>query len=217
MDDRLLRFINREWTSAFADYVMVVFSSYDFWMPFLILAGLLVAWRGGFQGRAFLLVLGLTLWAVNFCVGQAKGSFDRPRPNQRLADVRYIDFDPSTNPRLLSLAKPLQVKINPEPLGVALGRGRSFPSGHTANLFAAATVCALCFRRGWTGFFAAGVTGYSRVYTGSHHPSDVLVTACFAMALALFICALLAFVWSRWGRRMLPALHARHPRLVLAW
>lgn len=193
---------------------MVVFSSYDFWLPFLWLAALWMVWRGSFRARAFLLLLGAALGLVNWFVGLAKPVFDRPRPNQHLADVRWIDLDSSTRFRALSLARPLEVKINPEPLGVALGRGRSFPSGHSANLFCAATVAALCFRRGWLAFLPAALTGYSRVYCGAHHPSDVVVTALFAAATAVFTVLLLAWAWQRWGGKVLPGLHARHPALL---
>ncbi|MBS0660794.1 MAG: phosphatase PAP2 family protein [Verrucomicrobia bacterium] len=214
MDDRLLRLINRDWTHPVADYVMAVFSSYDFWLPFLCLAAVVIAWRGSFQARTFLVLLAVTMAVVNWLVGLAKPVFDRPRPNQHLSQVRWIDLDSTTAFRALSLFKALEVRINSEPLGVPAGKGRSFPSGHSANLFCAATVAALCFRRGWTAFFVAALTGYSRVYVGAHHPSDVLVTALFAATVAIFTVGLLSWLWERWGQRVWPSLHLRHPRLL---
>lgn len=214
MDDRLLRLINQQWTSPLADYVMAVFSSYDFWIPFLCLAVVWVAWRGAFRGRAFLVLLAVTMALVNWLVGVAKPAFDRPRPNQHLSEIRWVDLDSTTTFRALSLAKPLVIKVNAEPMGVPQGRGRSFPSGHAANLFCAAMVTALCFSRGWLAFGPALLTGYSRVYCGAHHPSDVLVTAFFAVTAAIFTVALLAFVWQRWGGRISPKLHAAHPHLI---
>lgn len=193
---------------------MAVFSSYDFWLPFLYIAAALVAWRGAFRARAFLVVLAVAMGLTNWFVGLAKPAFDRPRPNQHLPAVRWVDLDSTTSFRALSVFKPLDIKVNAEPLGVPAGKGRSFPSGHAANLFCAATVTALCFRRGWLAFLPAGLTGYSRVYVGAHHPSDILVTAFFAATVAIFTVGLLAFVWERWGPRIWPSLHARHPKLV---
>lgn len=214
MDDRLLFLINREWTHPVFDWIMAIFSSYDFWLPFLVLAGVLMLWRGGFRARMCLLSIGVVLLALNQLAGLAKRRFDRPRPNQHLSNVRVIDLDPQTSPRVLALGKPLFDRIHAEPIPVAQGQGRSFPSGHTTNLFGAATVFAVFYRRrGWLAYLAALLTGYSRVYTGGHHPSDVLVTAIFSIALTLLILALLGWLWNHFGGRMLPALHAQHPYL----
>ncbi len=214
MDERLQILINREWTHPVLDYVMAVFSSYDFWIPFLWIAGALIAWRGGFRGRAFLIVLGLVLGLLNFAVQIGKKSFDRPRPNQHLSNVRWIDLDQQTSPRFLALGKPLFEKINAEPLPVARGNGRSFPSGHVVNLFGAATVTAAFFRRrGWLAFLPATLTAYSRVYTGAHHPSDVVVTAFFATSAALLLLAAFLALWQGLGARFAPRLLARHPAL----
>lgn len=59
----------------------------------------------------------------------------------------------------------------------------SFPSGHTAGSFAAASALAAFYPRDRPLLFglAAGV-GFSRVYLGHHFPSDVLVGACLGWA-----------------------------------
>jgi len=214
MDDRLLFLINREWTHPVFDWVMAIFSSYDFWLPFLVLAGVLMLWRGGFRARMCLLSVGIVLLALNQLTGVAKKQFDRPRPGQHLPNVRTIDLDQKTSPRVLALGKPLYDRTDTDPRPVAQGQGRSFPSGHTTNLFGAATVFAVFYRRrGWLAYIAALLTGYSRVYTGGHHPSDVIVTAILTMAITLLILALLGLLWNSLGGRMAPALHARHPHL----
>ena len=61
MDKTLLLFINREWTNPFMDRLMATFTSFDVWMPLLILAGLILLWRGNFRVRSFLLVTLLTI------------------------------------------------------------------------------------------------------------------------------------------------------------
>ena len=214
MDDRILFLINREWTHPVLDWVMAIASSYDFWMPFFYLAAALMLWRGGFRARMCLLSLGIILLVLNQAAGMAKKHFDRPRPTQHMSNIRRIDLDPQTKPRLLALGKPLTEIIGTEPATIAAGNGRSFPSGHTMNLFGAATVFAVFFRRrGWLAYFAAALVGYSRVYTGAHHPSDVIVTALLAVAFTLFLLAAIGWLWHHFGGGVSPGIHERYPHL----
>ncbi|MEX2596162.1 MAG: phosphatase PAP2 family protein [Salibacteraceae bacterium] len=56
----------------------------------------------------------------------------------------------------------------------------SFPSGHTSNIFASATSISMAFPKWYVGvpaFIWAGGVGYSRLHSGQHYPSDVLVGA----------------------------------------
>jgi membrane-associated phospholipid phosphatase len=73
----------------------------------------------------------------------------------------------------------------PQARHVAMPMSRSFPSGHSAAAFAFATgvghrmpVAAVPLHA------AAGVVAYSRVHTGVHHPSDVVVGSVVGTALA---------------------------------
>ena len=63
---------------------------------------------------------------------------------------------------------------------VPLPTSDSFPSGHSATAFAAATVLALALRSGRVTaalFVLAAAVGYSRLYVGVHFPLDVLAGA----------------------------------------
>ena len=89
------------------------------------------------------------------------------------------------------LIKPLARRSRPDRAGVALGRhvrmpvSRSFPSGHTAAAFAFATGAGQELPAVRPPLLAlAGLVGYSRVHTGVHYPSDVIVGAACGVALA---------------------------------
>jgi undecaprenyl-diphosphatase len=86
-----------------------------------------------------------------------KMAVDRPRPANRLGDIDVLTSTPS---------------------------GSSFPSGHAATSFAAATVLSLAVPRLAPLFLGlAAAVAYSRLYVGVHYPLDVLAGA----ALGVFV------------------------------
>lgn len=72
---------------------------------------------------------------------------------------------------------------------VPVPRDYSFPSGHAAASFAAASVLALARRwhLAWPALIWASGVAFSRLYLFVHFPSDVLAGVCLG-----FLCALLA-------------------------
>jgi undecaprenyl-diphosphatase len=216
MEQTILWHVNRAWTSPAWDRVMATASSWDLWWPILVIIGLLVLWRGGFHGRAMLVSLGLTILVVDgIFVNSTKKLVQRPRPHAAMEGVRQVDLA-KARPRLLAIHLPLQEKISKAP-GLH-PRGGSFPSGHTANNFAMATVVFLFYRRwGWVIYLPAALVSYSRLYVGAHWPTDVVTTAFLAVGLSLWTVALLAWLWHRLAPRFVPTLAARHPQLLPAF
>lgn len=110
-----------------------------------------LALRDGGRGRrAGLAAVAAMFSAVGLVQGPLKQRFRRNRPfKRRLAFV-----------------------VGPEPVD------SSFPSGHTAGSFAAATALATFYPKDRPILFGlAGAVGLSRVYLGHHFLSDVLVGA----------------------------------------
>ena len=64
----------------------------------------------------------------------------------------------------------------------------SFPSGHTAASFAAATaIYAINKKWGIAAYLFAAIMGFSRLYLGVHFPTDVLFGAIIGMAAAKIV------------------------------
>lgn len=109
-------------------------------------------------------VLALTVIAVavaDWSTAGLKAIFDRERPSLRYAQ--------------------------PEPL-VKTAHDASFPSGHAATSFAAATILTFAFPRlGPALFLLATAVAFSRVYVGVHYPLDVIGGALVGVLIALVI------------------------------
>ena len=80
--------------------------------------------------------------------------------------------------------RPSSRYAEPRPLVHAPTDG-SFPSGHAATSFAAATVLTLAWPRWWPAFFLLALAiGFSRVYVGVHYPLDVVGGAVLGILVA---------------------------------
>jgi undecaprenyl-diphosphatase len=113
--------------------------------------------RDGSRGRRAGLAATTAMFATILLVqGPAKAVFRRRRP----------------------FAGRLAIVVGPRPVD------SSFPSGHTAGSFAAATALASFYPRDRSLLlFTASAVGVSRVYLGHHFPSDVVVGAGMGMVL----------------------------------
>jgi undecaprenyl-diphosphatase len=213
MDEKLLILINQRWTSPVLDRLMAAFSSFDAWVPIFVILIVILLIKGDFRMRAFLVTAGIVVAVNDGVVAHAlKRIVDRPRPHQVLDDVRQIDLA-KAQPRFLALFKPVRVKSSRAAIEDV--EGRSFPSAHTVNCFSVALV-AVCFFgvRVWWGFLVAALVAWSRIYTGSHWPSDVATSIFLGIGSTFLLLALAERIWQMAGRRWLPMLHAAHPSLL---
>jgi undecaprenyl-diphosphatase len=213
MDQKLLFLINRQWTGPVLDRFMGLLSSFDAWIPPMLVLIALVLWRGGFHARAFVLTAALIVGINDGLIARTlKHVVDRPRPHQAISEVRQVELAKAT-PRLLAIFKEPKIRFS-HPAAEDV-EGRSFPSSHTVNTTSVALVTA-CFyrRRGWLAFIPALLVGWSRMYTGSHWPSDVLISIFLGLgATALWLCAL-EWLWRTLGTRLCPAVQQRNPSLL---
>ncbi len=205
MDKTLLLFINREWTNPFMDRLMASFTSFDVWMPVLAIVALVMLWRGNFRVRSFVVV---TLLSIAFTDGVftqfMKKLVNRPRPDQALAEVREVSLE-KTKPAFLGIWQPVHVSLSKPPEGPVIGR--SFPSGHAINNTVIATMAILFFGRfGALYIIPAGVVAYSRIYCGSHWPSDVIVSIVLGIGFSLLLASVANSIYQRLASKWFPML-----------
>jgi undecaprenyl-diphosphatase len=80
---------------------------------------------------------------------------------------------------------------------------------------AVAIVLILFFpRRGWLYLPIALLIGYSRIYTGSHWPLDVLAGMILGAVGAWIAVRLLQLLWRTLGPRVAPRLAGKYPELT---
>ncbi len=117
-------------------------------IPTTMLISGLISKDKGLQNRALYMVGGLALNEV--ITFTSKSIFRRARP--------YVTYPDDIFNRSIS-------------------KDFSFPSGHTSNAFATATLISLDQKKWYVtvpAFLWAGSVAYSRMYLGAHYPTDVI-------------------------------------------
>jgi len=194
-----LQRINQEWSHPLLDYWLAALSAIDAWTPLLVVLVLVVAWRGRSRARWMLLCLALAVGIGDGVISKSlKNAVGRVRPRDAMSGVIIRDLGKG-KPGFVRLFKPLVVK--PSEARDEL-RGKSFPSSHTVNLFAAATVV-MSFYRGWglVVLTLACLIAWSRVYCGSHWPSDIPASAGLGVAIGVLTVAIIGHLRVRIARR----------------
>lgn len=192
----MLRWINLDWSHPVLDWLMPALSAIEAWIPLLAVVVAGVAWRGGRRARLMLLCLALAVGVGDGVVSNTlKKAIGRVRPRDAVAGLQVRDLGPGS-PAFLRLFQP-PVATPSRPRGEL--RGKSFPSSHTVNMFAAATVVAL-FYRGWgvvVYLLAAGVA-LSRVYVAAHWPGDIPPSMALGVLVGWGMVLLVRRVARRW-------------------
>lgn len=217
-DLHLLRKINQDWTHPVLDWLMPAVSCIQAWVPLLVLLVAGILWRGGARARLMLLCVGIAIGTGDGIVGnQLKKHTAHARPRDVLEEVIVRDLGKAPRPEfrrlfLPPIQKPGVRKANPD--------RKSFPSSHTVNMFALATVVALFYRRwGMLACFLAATVAWSRVYVGAHWPSDVIPSVGIGILLGWGAVRLVRWAVEKWSaRRRRAAGHEgeKSPRSALA-
>jgi len=227
MDQQLQILINREWTAPWSDRLFSFIADYGAWAPWLLLLLVLALVFGNFRLRAAILAAGLAVGLSDgIGVNLLKHAVGRPRPSQVEPGVRVVKLGstPAKLPRICALlSEPVvsfpQGNMIPEIPGMLIEEssveGRSFPSGHAANNMAVATVLILFF--GWRGAIylpIALLIAYSRIYTGSHWPLDILAGMILGIVGGWLAAKSLDLLWRRFARKIAPRFAKGHPTLI---
>ncbi len=182
-DLALLEKVNREWTHPFLDWLLPALSAVDAWVPLFALVVLLVLVVQRWKGARLCLMIAVAVGVSDGIVSNTlKKSVGRVRPRDAVTGLVVRDLGPAKL-GFLRLFVPTVQKPS-----VVRGQtwGKSFPSSHTMNFFALATVVALHHRRWGGGLYGlAALIAWSRLYCAAHWPSDLPPSAAMGVLLGL--------------------------------
>ena len=197
LDLHLLYLVNQTWSRPWLDPLMARVSDWDSWRIPVVIAVVLTLIFGGFRGRQLVVLMAACLIIGDGMIDWGfKVTIHRPRPNETEPHLRVVSVG----------------KISESIPRHNVKNGHSFTSGHACNNVALAMVACAIFGRWalWLWPWAALVS-YSRVYTASHYPSDILGSWIVAIAYSYFICKGMAWLWQRYAPEKWPQLYAKHP------
>jgi undecaprenyl-diphosphatase len=199
VDRQLFTVINQHWTNPMLDRFMPFISDPNPFLPFLVGGALALLVWGGFRGRLFVLLMALALGIGDAGIDWSiKHTVHRPRPYQAMEGVRMVKRE--------------QITLSGPPTPVQ--DGNSFTSGHACNNVALAFMaCAVYGRVAMILWVWAALVSYSRIYTGSHYPSDILGSWMVATLYSWLIVNGLNRLWQNFGPQYLPKVYENHPSL----
>lgn len=204
MDYTLLKIINVDLANPFCDVFMTFISDKNNFIIPLILVGLYLLIRGSFRDRVFIVMTILSLIVVDMVVIKTlKRSIGRLRPHESVEWVVYRHMSQ------------FHVRIEKRELLPPGSRGKSMPSSHVGNMAALALLLTLFYPR-WrhAAWLLPLLMAYSRVYVGSHFPSDTLVGFLIGVLSAYGIVKSCEYLWKKLPSPYLKEVRACHPNLL---
>lgn len=216
MDQYLLYNINVKLAHPLLDRFFVTISDQDtFYVPIILSVLAILIW-GKIRGRIFLFMMVMCLLIGDAGIGWAiKKSVCRPRPHESVEWV--ISRRLETNPLRIGPVKiPTKLEYTTEEAHVRHNpHGRSMPSGHVLNNVALAMLVTIYYRRlsliAWAWAF---LIAWSRIYTGSHYPSDCAVSFGLAILYTPAIVFGLDWLWRNIRLPLLEKWRQKIPSLV---
>ena len=213
LDAELFRFINLTLVNPVLDVGMPLASHNAFFGPLVLLAVVLLVWKGRARGVLCVLMLALIIpLGDGMICNKLKHAIARPRPFAVMPDVHRPGSSASSD----SMASPAPPRDGPTaPPSYPPGSLTSMPSSHAANWFAAMMILFIYYRRSvWFMLPAALVVGFSRIYNGVHYPGDVLVGAVLGAGYAAAGVWSLNALWQWTGQKWFPLWWTTLPSLL---
>ncbi len=166
IDTLVFYLINVTISNPFFDSVMPFITELRNWYIVYIILFVWLFWKGGKNGRiaALSLILSIVITdQINSMV--LKEIFGRLRPCVTQENINLL---------------------------VSCGAGKSFPSSHAANSFAAATILSFFYMHYKYAFFLiAFLISFSRVYVGVHYPIDVIAGGIVGFIIAFILISII--------------------------
>lgn len=182
IDRSLFGVFNGDLANPVFDVVMPFITNVKHFYPVYVLLFVLLLWKGGVNGRWAALLLAVTVAVADPISSRViKEAVARERPCRELHDVRLL---------------------------VNCGGGKSFPSSHAVNNFAALAVLFWFFRSipwiWWTWLGIAAAVSFSRIYVGVHYPFDVLGGALIGLLIGAAVITLFELLRTAINNRRSP-------------
>lgn len=174
IDIAIFRLINSGISNPFFDSIMPFLTNTDNWiLVYIFLFGWLL-WKGGKKGRILAILLIFSILITDqVCSQLIKEFVGRLRPCRSIDNIILL---------------------------VDCGPGKSFPSSHAANNFAAAFLLANFYKQyTWVYFSFASLIALSRVYIGVHYPLDIFAGALIGFFIGYLLLSIYKYISNKYS------------------